>query len=382
MLAHFAGGAQYTAASAAAPCTPASVQQILTGSLSYEGLRHRLAELLSGQGYATAAVVSQHLFRGPGGPNPRYARGFEHFDIQGADEVDQHRMTVRTASEVTDRGLAWLRGRDPDRPFLLWLHYFDPHDPYDPPPAYRIGAGGERGVASGDIRSILMSRPSAGGALWERDPGLTPQQVTGLVSRYDGEIRFVDDEVGRLLDLLAEAGLASRTITVLTSDHGERFGEDGRWGHCQTLHRREIEVPLLLRVGDDHPGPRGVVDTPVSTLDIVPTILELLDIPAPAAYPDGRSLLRPEPGRVLFAAWPPAWMAREGEHKLYVEKGEAPALCRIAPGHEEALLPPGAEPEVEARLKSAIAEGASRLRRAREQNRSLVPRLRALGYLE
>jgi arylsulfatase A-like enzyme len=202
------------------------------------------------------------------------------------------------------------------------------------------------------------------------------------VRRYDGEISFADAEVGRFLQRLEETGLSARTITVLTSDHGEWLGEEERWGHCQTLHGRELDVPLLLRAGDEHPGPRGPIDTAVSTLDIVPTVLELLGIPTPVSNPDSRSLLRPADRRIVFASWVATFMARDEEFKLYVRERGDPALYRLGPGHEEILQDHDAHPRVRARLAGAMVEGAGRLRRARERNRTILERLRTLGYID
>jgi arylsulfatase len=381
--AYFARGAQYTAASCAAPCTPTSVQQILTGSISFPRHRSRLAEILAGWGYATAAVASQHLFRTGGSPDPRFSRGFEHFDLQGPRQVDQYDMTTRTAREVTDRALDWLRQRERDRPFFLWLHYFDPHDPYDPPRAYRP-PGGEQEVEPlrGDVRGALRRVDAPGTHPLRRGFAFSPGQVASLVRRYDGEISFADAEVGRFLQRLEETGLSARTIAVLTSDHGEWLGEEERWGHCQTLHGRELDVPLLLRAGDEHPGPRGPIDTAVSTLDIVPTVLELLGIPTPVSNPDSRSLLRPADRRIVFASWVATFMARDEEFKLYVRERGDPALYRLGPGHEEILQDHDAHPRVRARLAGAMVEGAGRLRRARERNRTILERLRTLGYID
>src|SRR5262245_40168861 len=150
--AFFAGGTRFELALSSAPCTVPSIQQLLRGS--FEAAEPGAAPIsrLADRGFATAAIVSQHQFHKQ---LELYRRGFEHFDIQPRSQVDRHGMTARAAREVTDRALAWLAERPRGRPFFLWLHYFDPHDPYEPPPEHRGFDAGNRSPRSGDRRSDL-----------------------------------------------------------------------------------------------------------------------------------------------------------------------------------------------------------------------------------
>ena len=135
----FRDGLRFENAQTTAPCTLPAVAQLLTGALRPVN-KPRLADRLRDAGWRTAAIASHHHFRRArdGEPRFKYARGFEDFDLQRADQLDRHRMTTRDAGEVTDRALAWLDANASAGRFFLWLHYFDPHDPYQPPADYRL----------------------------------------------------------------------------------------------------------------------------------------------------------------------------------------------------------------------------------------------------
>lgn len=115
--------------------------------------RPNLAELLQANGYATAAIVSQHQFYRR---SADYARGFEHFDIQPREAVNEHRMSTRTAREVVGRALDWLDAHADRPPFFLWLHFFDPHDPYSAPTEHQIADDATDPALSGDLRAELL----------------------------------------------------------------------------------------------------------------------------------------------------------------------------------------------------------------------------------
>src|SRR5262249_38876979 len=138
--------------------------------------------------------------------------------------------------------------RDPHQPFLLWVHLYDPHFPYTPPEPY------------------------------------ASRYHTHL---YDGEIAFADEQVGRLVAFLEAQGLYERSLVVLSGDHGEGLGEHGEKTHGFFIYNSTLHVPLLIKV----PGARPrAVDDEVSLVDILPTLLQALNIPIPASV-QGRSLL-------------------------------------------------------------------------------------------
>jgi arylsulfatase A-like enzyme/Flp pilus assembly protein TadD len=268
-------GVRFEQASAPVPLTLPSHASLLSGLLPpHHGLRNNgagvfpegtstLSTLLSGSGYRTGAFVGAFVLDRRFG----LGRGFEVYD----DEIPRDPTAgvvleaERPGREVVDRALAWL-GQD-TRPFFLWVHLYDAHAPYTPPSPWR-----------------------------ERHPGRP----------YDGEISSVDEQVGRLLQELEKRGLAGRTAVAVVADHGEGLGEHGELTHGLLLYEPTLRVPFLLR----SPGlPAGaVLRTPVSLVDLAPTLAGLLGKSLPA--PSGRTL----DGRDLSAA---------------LRKGEEPAPADV-----------------------------------------------------
>lgn len=368
-----------------APCTLPALAQLLHGSYVPRPDRFSLAETLRVHGYATAAFVSQHQLRPDwhrGGVGAwlaeAAAEGFDVFDVQGAEEVDGHGMSARTAREVSTRALAWLE--QVREPFFLWLHYFDPHDPYEPPPRHRDFDRGNGSPRSGDRRLDLMRGRRPGEPWFEAGRIFDARDVQHLVNLYDGEIQFADAQVGRVLDALVGRGLAASTVVVFVSDHGEWLGEGERWDHCQTLREVEIRVPFLWSVGGERLAGLGRVATPVSTVDLAPTLLAVLGIEhQPDAF-DGVDLRRPPQARSVFADWRGATAARRGSWKL---------VARDAPVELFDLEGDGAERRN--RLGEGLAEESELARdleafRAShpvaELHRDVLERLRGLGYID
>jgi arylsulfatase A-like enzyme len=196
------------------------------------------------------------------------------------------------ADITTDVALRWLdRERTLNRPFFLWVHYFDPHYPYSRPHHSHRSApsatdsefgGGCEGCPSGEMATIRR-------IIAELQPDFSPSEIAHLRSQYDQEIAFADEQIGRLLAGLGERGLENNTAVVLTADHGESFGEHGLWLHGSGLYSHEVRVPLLLRYPNHLPGGQ-VLRGPVSLVDVMPTLLELADLPIPASV-QGTSLL-------------------------------------------------------------------------------------------
>jgi arylsulfatase A-like enzyme len=246
--------ALFESAISAAPWTLPSVASLMTSTHSFEhgaGRRLRagpavqspgfyskvrstgltLAEVLSARGYATYAIVSNVYLTDVFGLH------------QGFTDVD---YAEREAAETTRRASTWL-GTSHAAPFFLFVHYIDPHKDYDPPKPFdtRFFAPGNR------------------------------------VPRYDGEIAFADEQIGKLLDEIARLGLESETLVVFTADHGEALWDHGYNGHGLTLYDEELRVPLIIRYGNRFEPRR--IEQSVSLLDVMPTILEILEIPIPDA---------------------------------------------------------------------------------------------------
>jgi arylsulfatase A-like enzyme len=224
-----------------------------------------LPALLRGAGFATRAVTS-HLY-----VSEVYGldEGFEHLDFR----------QDRPAKEVAERAIDLL-DRYGDRPFFLFLHLYDPHWHYDPPEhTRRLFVGPYAGALTGNWKDFKdRTRENT-----------SPADLAHLLGLYDGEIRYADEEVGRVLDHLQARGLAASTLVVVTSDHGEEFLEHGSWEHQKTLYEEVIRIPLVVR----GPGIAPRRDSaPVSLLDVAPTVLAWAGVTSPAGF-QGRSLLAP-----------------------------------------------------------------------------------------
>ncbi len=254
-----ARGVRFTHATVQAPLTLPSHASIMTGeNPPQHGLRNMegfvlaathptLASILESNGYATAAVVgSRALARSFG-----LAHGFATYDddVVNQEEPGQQRdiLGKRRAAVVTDHALEWLKGSGQKR-FFLWAHYYDPHTPYDPPEPYKD--------------------------LYARDP-------------YSGEITYMDEQVGRLLDGLEALGLQSRTLIAVIGDHGESLGEHGELTHGVFLYESTLHVPFILA----GPGvPNGkVINDQVRSIDVMPTLLSFLNL-SPSSEVQGVTL--------------------------------------------------------------------------------------------
>jgi arylsulfatase A-like enzyme len=266
-----ARGARFTQARTVEPLTNPSLCSMFTSLYPQEhgatrnGLRLRpdapsVARLLGRRGYTTAAFVGNWTLR-----NTLSGLG-DHFQ-------EYHEVLTRkrwlgmfkgeaTAEDLTDAALGWLARRNAPaspasrKPFLLWVHYVDPHAPY----LLHEAAAARLGIrASGEV-----SRSD----------------------RYDTEVAFADQHAGRLLaTLAADPSLAANTIIVFAADHGESLGEHGEWGHGRTLSEPALRIPLGI-VWPGHIRP-GVVSAAALNLDVAPTLLGLLGLaglPVPDAF--------------------------------------------------------------------------------------------------
>lgn len=227
-----------------------------------------LAESLAAAGYQCAAIVTNpHVVETWG-----FARGFELFEDLGAlaptwQDADARRVVDRV-EDLLDEFAA-----DP-RPFFLYVHTIDPHGPNMPPEPY------DR-LFTDDPRT-----PPLPGAL---TPDTPPETLANMRALYDGEIRFADEQFGRLLDGLRSRGLWDDTLVVFTSDHGEEHLEHGRGGHGQQLFEEVVRVPLVVRFPGGH-GAGTRVTARASLLDVVPTVLAVVGLEPPRTL-DGVDLL-------------------------------------------------------------------------------------------
>jgi len=351
-----------------------------------------LATTLRESGWRSAAVVGNLVLR----RNAGLATGFDVYDDDLNDRDSTRGWPERVAGETTDAALALLEGfpRDRDDRFFLWVHYQDPHGPYTPPGDLRERfLAAER--ATGDGRRTL---PEATG---HRGRGHLPdyqavdrqREVAFYRAGYDGEIHYFDREFGRLLAVLDERELTSRTVVVFTADHGESLGERDYWfAHGDRLDDALVRVPLLLRVPGLPPARRYDI---AGLVDVHPTLLRLAT---------GRPVAPDAPGRDLLASDAPAtdsvpYLATLGAggpvrfgiiadgHKFVMtrsERGWQRELYRL--GYEERNLA-DSDPErarrlqerltsIRRELKPSVPIGRQRLSDRDQRN------LRALGYLQ
>jgi arylsulfatase A-like enzyme len=274
----------------------------IAGPDALEGLRARglspeqptLAGILSGAGYTTAGIVA--------GPWMKRVftldRGFDHYD-----DAEIGSVKGRLASQVTDAAIAWLEKAE--RPFFLFLNYYDPHVPYEDP--------------EGQIRHFLPK----GTRVW---PPPEPMTRVYRNAAYDAEIRYMDGHLGRLLDHLDERGLADDAWIVVTSDHGELLGEHTRLGHGRTLYEEEIRIPLIVKRPGDAEAPHRS-DRPLQLTDVLPMLLGALDLPLPPGIAN-------EPGGgPVFAEVRPLAHRGDGEWRAWI-RGDHKLLWNNRGNHQ------------------------------------------------
>ncbi|MGE0352460.1 MAG: sulfatase [Gemmatimonadales bacterium] len=314
-------GVRFESAYATAPWTLPSHASMFTGrypgemsATLYQALDDTwpvLAGVLRDHGYATGGFVANMSY---GTREHGLNRGFSHYEdfritpgtvlwTSRIGRVVLEDGTVRRAiglqellwrkpaSVVTRDFLKWVRGLE-GRPFFAFLNYFDAHQPYLPPEPFRsrFETAAPAGAFSRRVTAAFED--------------MTPAEIRWSESRYDGTIAAMDDQIGHLLAGLDSAGLRERTIVIVTSDHGEHFGDHDRISHGNSLYRQLIEVPLVVSYPAAIPAGQ-TVSTPVSLRDLAATALDLLGIVDSAPFP-GRTLARfwsdeqtPEPTTVV-----------------------------------------------------------------------------------
>jgi len=357
---------------------------------------HTLAETLKNAGYATGAFTGRgHVHR---------SRGFG----QGFD-VYRHRRPYGRAADgpmrELEQALAWVEGNR-HRKFFLFFHTYAVHDPYLPPLEH-VEAFDDGGY-QGPLRQVIHELRSGGRdwdqahrVFWEAVDTSDPGAVRFLEQLYDGAIRHADDAiVGALLDRIDELDLAGETLVVLTSDHGEAFGEHGRFLHGD-LHVETLHVPLILRFPGRLPG-GARVRTPVRLLDLMPTVLDLVGLPPPPGI-QGRSLV---PLILAAAPWDEAGVPSEfndGRTEGSFESIRRSGLTYIVDGRREQLfdhendpeerrdLARERDPELET-LRQELASWQAECRRLGDElgpktettapDARTLEQLRALGYVK
>ena len=199
--------------------------------------------------YTSAAFVSAWPLVG------RLTRLDRDFDVYDEDLPRAYQVfhSMRWAEDVTRPAIRWLEEHKDEKQIFLWVHYFDPHEPYNLREEF---ADPER-VRDPDPAAPQLSR-----------------EVTERIRKYDSEIGYADQHIGRLLKRIDDLGLRDNTLVALVSDHGEGLGEQGFVGHGRWLYESTVRVPWIMRLpGTIAPG--TVIERNVSTLDLAPTLLDL-----------------------------------------------------------------------------------------------------------
>ena len=319
----FREGRVYARTYATSSFTPPSVVTILSGHLPKDHGVRRFLDLfdrrvplvcdLLGESFETAAFVSNAVLSRE---SLGIADCFDHYD----DYVDEREGPVRkvyerNAARTTDAALAWLDGRaGTTRRLLVWVHYIDPHGPYEAPGDADVDFRHE-GTQAFDRRRMPLYAD------------LGTDDALEVIDRYDEEIAYTDREIGRLLEGWQARSGGGRDLVIFTADHGESLVERKKkvFDHGFHVWEEQLRVPLLLRA----PGVEaGTTDAPASLVDVLPTILGFAGVPAPPGLP-GVDLLAGEPPaeRMLYAEAPEWAAVVRGSRKWVARypKGRRPA---------------------------------------------------------
>lgn len=367
-----AEGIRFANASSTVPFTLPAHSSIMTGLYPpSHGVRENvgyvlapelvtIAERFRDAGYRTGGFVSAFVLDARWG----IARGFDTY----VDDFDLDAMAganlgsvQRAGPETIGHALAWLDGTEVAGPLFLWLHLFDPHDPYEPPEPFR---------------SEYAGRP------------------------YDGEVAYTDSLIGEFRAALEQRGLFDESVVVLTSDHGEGLGDHGESYHGFFVYDSTVHVPLIVRLPGGVEAGRVVGDA-VSHVDIAPTLIELLDLDGAGAaqgrslLPDMQGLPNPLAERGVYAesfyaldhyGWAPLRSFRTAGYK-YIETPD-PELYSLVEDPGELANVLLEERDLSRRLRAEALELAAELDRAApgssaepDLDEDTLAQLRALGYL-
>jgi arylsulfatase A-like enzyme len=297
-------GVRFEQALSTAPWTLASHATMFTGRYPHElsvdwwvpldATYPTLAEFLGQHGYLTAGFVA----------NTRYCsyehgldRGFAHYEdyplsaehiavssslvrylstAPGLRELTRDREFPRrkSAAEINHTFLSWL-ARQEQRPFFAFLNYFDAHAPYVPPPPFDLRFGPRRASSWNRLAATQF---------------IPPRELKAMVDGYDGALAYLDTHLDLLFAELERRGILENTLVLITSDHGEEFGEHGLLDHGNSLYLASVHVPLVIRFPGRVPIGRAI-RAPVSLRDLAATVMHMLNLQGESPFP-GESLAR------------------------------------------------------------------------------------------
>lgn len=373
-----------------------------------------MAEILNRNGYETAAIVANTGYLRP---FFNLHQGFQHYDVRGPrmrlegcprfllrgglseaalwllPDTDLSRWT-RNAEEINRAVFDFLEKQaDRSRPLFLFLNYMDAHRPYLSPSPFR-----ERFPGRDPRYGLRHHRRVMRDVMTHKRP-ISPSERNHLISQYDGALAYLDEQLGRLFAKLKAENLWESSLVIVTSDHGESFGERSLIEHGAGAVESQLRIPLLIRYPG---GPRGQVKlVRASTIDILPTVLAVAGIEIPAGV-DGRSLLEADSlsSRPVFAeSYPtgitmaldrrfriPERAVYERRWKLIDSRFGRRELYDVFADPAETVDLYAAQPAVAAHLTKILGEWSALFATRREPSPVLDPRtidrLRALGYLK
>ena len=354
-----------------------------------------LAEILWRHGYHTASFsanpFSSDLFGFDRGFDiaafPGQSRLVKYNDFTVLGRVVNYFLSRWAGHEdrvVMDRIRGWLDD-GPAEPFFAYVHLMSAHAPYDPPPRYRE-------VFDPGYTGRVITNP-------ETTMALSGAELHHMIARYDGGIRYVDDLIREVWTRLEGAGLAGNCILVVTSDHGEAFREHGRFGHGTDLYEEVLHVPLILHAPSLLPR-RSTLSAPVSSVDLYPTILDLVGVPPPDGL-EGRSFLPSirtppaEPGRTIVSE-----LSLEGRRHFALRVGGVKYIYHEGTGGDpdreelyDLSVDPGEKEDLASSTDPRLPAMRERLEHHRSSSKSDIPEaaaeiddemkatLEALGYM-
>jgi arylsulfatase A-like enzyme/Tfp pilus assembly protein PilF len=360
-------GVRFDDATTQAPLTAPAHAALLTGiyptrlgvkdnaSTPLPDSAQTIPETLKGSGYRTGAFVGAFVLDRPYG----FAQGFDHFDAEFEEfRPELKQQAQRVAGDVASSAIAWIKAAPAGSPFFAWVHFYDAHLPY--------------------------AAPAPFGAKYTVRP-------------YDGEIAYVDAQVGRLLAALSDTGALERTVVVAVGDHGEALGEHGEEDHGMFLYEGVLRIPWIVRLPKaERAG--TVVAEQVRAIDVAPTILDLAGVTAKPRV-DGESVggvMRGRPRRdpppsyadahfpQLHFGWSLLRSWRVGEWK-YID-APRPELYDLRTDRAEARNVLGARGNVAARMGGELEAlwrgfGAAAESAPPQPDPETLARLRSLGYV-
>jgi arylsulfatase A-like enzyme/Tfp pilus assembly protein PilF len=313
-----------------------------------------LAETFQAAGYQTGAAISAFVLDGRFG----LPQGFDDYndDLSKGVKHSPHMFRERPAEFTNEVVFRWLDEHARAGKFFYWAHFFDPHAAYLPP---------------------------------------EPYQTEYAHDRYSGEIAYTDEQIGKLLEKLESLGVRDRTLVVLTADHGEGLGEHGEQTHALLMYDSTLHVPMIYSAPPPFPQGKRAMDQ-ASLVDVMPTILDLVDVAAPPDL-DGRSLRAPAPSgpRSLYIenlstqvlhGWAPLLGVHRGDYKFI--HAPIPELYALQNDPGELVNRYEDEPVMAAELHSQLLGFVGDdpyMGTAAQQNLPLDPEteelLRSLGYV-